>query len=79
MAPAMRTVSFKLPEHLVDAVSGLAARRKCSRSSLAREALELLTATNHHSVTAQAGDLVGSLDGPPDLATNARHLADFGK
>ncbi|MHB8838700.1 MAG: ribbon-helix-helix protein, CopG family [Gemmatimonadaceae bacterium] len=79
MAPPMRTVSFKLPGYLVDALSELAARRRCSRAALAREALELLTAANHRSVTASAGDLVGSLDGPSDLATNARHLARFGK
>lgn len=76
---AMRTVSFKLPGHLVDALATLARRRKVSRSALAREALETLLAPGHRSVTALASDLVGSVEGPADLATNPRHMRGFGR
>lgn len=79
MAPAMRTVSFKLPRHVVDALGTLAQRRKVSRSALAREALEALLASPRQSVTALASDLVGSVEGPADLATNPRHMRGFGR
>ena len=79
MAKPMRTVSFKLPEHLDDALSDLARRRKSSRSALVREALEGLAAGGRRSVTAAVDVLVGSLDGPIDLSTNPKHLAGYGK
>lgn len=79
MANPMRTVSFKLPEQLDDALSDLARRRKSSRSALVREALEGLAAGGRHSVTAAVDALVGPLDGPTDLSTNPKHLAGYGK
>jgi predicted transcriptional regulator len=79
MPPAMRTASFKLPGHLVEALESLAQRRKTSRSALAREALERLVASPRRSFTAMAGELVGSVEGPADLATNPRHMRGFGR
>ena len=79
MANPMRTVSFKLPEHLDDALSDLARRRKSSRSALLREALEGLATGGRRSVTAAVDRLVGPLDGPTDLSTNPKHLAGYGK
>jgi Ribbon-helix-helix protein, copG family len=79
MANPMRTVSFKLPEHLDDALSDLARRRKSSRSAVVREALEGLAAGGRNSVTAAFDALVGPLDGPADLSTNPKHLAGYGK
>ena len=79
MANPMRTVSFKLPGQLDDALNDLVRRRKSSRSALAREALEALTKGKRRSVTAVVDALVGSLDGPPDLSTNPRHMAGYGK
>ena len=79
MPRAMRTVSFKVPEELDDALSGLARTRRSSRSALFREALQSLAKGKRHSVTALAGDLVGSVDGPVDLATNRRHMAGYGR
>ena len=78
MANPMRTVSFKLPEQLDDALSDLARRRNASRSALVREALEGLAAGGRHSVTAAVDALVGSLDGPTDLSTNPKHLIGYG-
>ena len=79
MANPMRTVSFKLPEQLDDALSDLARRRKSSRSALVREALEGLATGGRRSVTAAVDALVGPLDGPADLSTNSKHLAGYGK
>lgn len=79
MASPMRTVSFKLSEQIDDALSDLARRRNSSRSALVREALQALVAGKRHSVTAVAGALVASLDGPADLSTNPKRLAGYGK
>ena len=79
MANPMRTVSFKLPEHLDDALSDLARRRKSSRSALVREAVESLATGQRRSVTAMVDELVGPLDGPADLSTNPKHLSFYGK
>lgn len=79
MPPAMRTVSFKLPEPLVRTLEELATRRQTSRSALVREALQALVSQGASSFNAAAGDLVGSVEGPSDLATNPRHLQDFGR
>lgn len=79
MATPMRTVSFKLPEALDDALNDLARTRRSSRSALVREALESLAKGKRRSVTALASDLVGSVEGPTDLATNRKHMAGYGK
>jgi Arc/MetJ-type ribon-helix-helix transcriptional regulator len=79
MATPMRTVSFKLPEDLDNALNELARTRRSSRSALVREALESLAKGKCRSVTALAGDLVGSVAGPSDLATNRKHLSGYGK
>jgi Arc/MetJ-type ribon-helix-helix transcriptional regulator len=79
MPKPMRTVSFKLPEDLDDALNELARSRGASRSALVREALEGLAKGKRRSVTALAGDLVGSVDGPTDLATNPKHKAAYGR
>ncbi len=79
MSNPMRTVSFKLPESLDDALSELARRRKASRSALVREALEIYAASGKKSVTASVDELVKPLDGPRDLSTNPKHLSGYGK
>ena len=79
MANPMRTVSFKLPEHLDDALSDLARRRKSSRSALVREAVQSLASGKRRSVTAMVDELVGPLDGLADLSTNPKHLSGYGK
>lgn len=79
MAAPMRTVSFKLPEDLDDALSELARSKGASRSAVVREALEALAKGKRRSVTSLAGDLVGSVDGPADLATNKKHMSGYGR
>lgn len=78
MANPMRTVSFKLPEKLDDALSDLARRRNSSRSALVREALEGLASSGRSSVTAVVDELVGPLDGPKDLSSNPKHMRGYG-
>jgi metal-responsive CopG/Arc/MetJ family transcriptional regulator len=79
MTTPMRTVSFKLPEDLDDALDELARSRGASRSAIVREALESLAKGKRRSVTTLAGDLVGSVDGPSDLATHRKHMAQYAK
>lgn len=79
MTSSMRTVSFKLPEELDDALNELARSRGASRSALVREAIESLAKGKRRSVTSVAGNLVGSVEGPTDLATNSKHLSGYGK
>jgi len=79
MTKSMRTVSFKLPAHLDETLDELARARGATRSALVREALEALAKGKRRSVTALAGDLVGSVEGPTDLATNKKHLSGYGK
>lgn len=79
MPAPMRTVSFKIPEDLDDALNDLARTRKSSRSALVREALESMAKGKRRSVTALAGTLVGSVEGPSDLATNRKHMSGYGK
>lgn len=75
----MRTVSFKLPESLDDALTDMARTRRSSRSAIVREALESVAKAKRRSVTALAGDLVGSVEGPSDLASDPKHLSGYGK
>ncbi len=79
MADPMRTVSFKLPRRLDDALDEQARRRKSSRSALVREALETLATGERRSVTAAVVALVGTFEGPANLSTNPRHMAGYGK
>lgn len=79
MAQPMRTVSFKLPERLDDALSELARRRKSSRSALVREALEALARGEKSSVTARVDEITHALEGPHDLSTNPKYMKGYGR
>ena len=75
----MRVVSLKLPEDLDRELTRIARRRNASRSAVFREALESFARGSQRSVTAAAGDLVGSLRGPRDLSTSRKHLSGYGE
>jgi metal-responsive CopG/Arc/MetJ family transcriptional regulator len=75
----VKTVSVKLTDDLARALNELARRRTTSRSAVVREALAKLTGRPKGSVTAVAGTLVGSLQGPRDLATSRKHMAGYGE
>jgi len=80
----MRPVSIKLPKNLEALLDELARARGMSRSAVVREALKAYAASTAvgpvtGSVTESAGELVGSLEGPRDLSTAAKHLRGFGE
>lgn len=75
----MRPTSLKLPDDLEALLDRLARERNLPRSAILREALRAYAGAAGTSVTAVAGDLVGSLSGPRDLSTSARHLEGFGE
>jgi predicted transcriptional regulator len=75
----VRVISIKLPEHLERRLDELARERGSTRSAVLREALEAYANRSRASVTAAAGELVGSLAGPRDLSTSPDHLAGFGE
>ena len=79
MNAPMRTVTFKLPAELDRRLNEFAKKRGSSRSAVVREALEALTVRKSSSIGALAADLIGSLEGPGDLSTNPKYMADFGK
>lgn len=79
MPDPMRTVSFKLPEHLNELLTELARQRKASRSGVVREAIAAYAALGSPSVTRRVDELVGTVQGPPDLSTNPKHLRDYGR
>lgn len=79
MAEPMRTVSFKLPEDLDQALSEIARRKHSTRSAVVREAIEALTRVHGGSVLARAADLAGSVEGPADLSTSPKHMTGYGK
>lgn len=79
MGKPMRTVSFKLPEELDEALSDLASKRKLSRSRLVRDAIERLTRERNRSVTAAVDELTGAFDGPSDLSVHPKHMTGYGE
>lgn len=78
MPGPMRTVSFKLPGPLDEALSELARQSGRSRSNLVREALETYATGRQASVAARVDALVEAVDGPADLSTHPRHLRGYG-
>jgi metal-responsive CopG/Arc/MetJ family transcriptional regulator len=76
------TVSLKVPEVLERRLARLAERRGVSRSEVMREALERFLeekSARPDSCLAIASDLIGCVDGPPDLSHNKKRLEGFGK
>ncbi|MCK8600509.1 ribbon-helix-helix domain-containing protein [Desulfoferrobacter suflitae] len=79
----MKTIAIKIPENLFDKIQRVADKRNETKSAVMREALVEFLAKNDNqnadSCLALAGDLAGCVHGPPDLATNPKHLDDYGK
>ena len=81
----MMTLTLKISEQLGQELERASQRAKLSKSELARRALTRYMAQSGEpepfvSALDQAGDLVGCFKGGPrDLASNPKHLADFGK
>ncbi len=84
----MDTLTIKIPPPLQQALERASRRARLSKSEVARRALAAFLMTDRQdgakaaptSALARAGDLVGCFKGgPKDLATNPRHLAEFGQ
>lgn len=80
----MKTLSLKVPEALDRKLAALVRRRGVRKSIVVREALSRYLdespEVRHGSFLDLAGDLFGCVKAaPPDLSSNPRHLAGFGK
>ncbi len=77
-----KTISLKLPADLHAKLAQMSQRRKVPKSQVVRAALKAYFAHTRGaepSCTQLAGDLVGSVDGPTDLASNPKHLRGYGR
>ncbi len=77
----MDLISFKLPPVLRRRLAAEARRRGVSRSTIIRETLESVLLEEPRSrgeltCADLAGELIGSVSGPPDLSTNKRYLGE---
>jgi hypothetical protein len=76
-------MSLKLPASLEESLSAAARGRGVTRSAVVREALERFLRLPEDggapSCLDLAGELVGSVAGPPDLASAARHMEGYGR
>ena len=77
---------MKVPDSLDRQLADLATRRGVSKSSLVRQAVSELVAREGTSKTASKGSFLaaaqehaGTIEGPEDLSTEARHLEGYGR
>jgi len=79
----MAAISLKLSNRLDRRLAEEAKRRRSSKSAVVRDCVEKMllgpSADRPVSCLDLAGDLAGCLDGPRDIATNAKYLEDFGQ
>ena len=79
----MKTLTVKIDPALARQLDDASARERVSRSELVRRAIAAYLDHGQApfaSALDQAGDLAGCFSGAPkDLASNPRHLKDFGR
>jgi hypothetical protein len=79
----MTTISLKVHDTLDSRLTEEAQRRRTSKSAVVRECVEKMLLAPRKDRAAScldlAGDLAGCLKGPRDIATNPKHLEDFGQ
>jgi hypothetical protein len=80
----MRTISLKLPDHLLLQLNSEAKAKRVTKSSLVRESLEkaLGKQSPAHAVSCYdlARELAGTVKGlPKDLADNPKYMKGFGE
>jgi hypothetical protein len=79
----MTTISLKLPEPVAERLAAEARTRQKPKSALVREFIEIglsgETGKSRPSFHALAKDKAARFRGPRDLATNPKHLEDFGR
>lgn len=80
----MRTISLKLPDHLLAQLDNEARARGVTKSWLVRESLEKALRKQPEAGAVScydlSGDLAGTLKGlPKDLAVNPKYMERFGQ
>lgn len=79
----MKTISLKLPDDVHAKLASLSKQRGQAKSEIVRDALDAYLSERKKatavSCTDLAGELVGSVSGPIDLATNPKHLQGYGR
>jgi len=80
----MITVTLKMPQALVNRLSVVAEKHQTSRSELIRTAvLKYIDADQSKAAELSAYDCVrefsGTVEGPCDLSSHARHMEGYGK
>jgi Arc/MetJ-type ribon-helix-helix transcriptional regulator len=79
----MKTVSLKLPDELHAKLTELSRKRSKAKSEVIRAALEAYFASGANAAEPScadlARDLIGSVEGPADLATHPKHLRGYGR
>jgi metal-responsive CopG/Arc/MetJ family transcriptional regulator len=79
----MKSISLKIPDPLHARLERISKERGAAKSDVVRDALEAYLAEGKNgkplSIAELAADLVGSIDGPSDLATNPKYMRGFGK
>lgn len=74
----LKSMSIKVPSSLSTKVARLAKRHGTTQSEIVREALESYSGNEKVSFSDVAAEFCGKAEGPGDLSTNRRYLADFG-
>ena len=78
----MKHISLKIPDELHAKLARVSQDRGAAKSDVVRTALEAyFLGANGNGVSCAdlAGDLIGSLSGPADLATSPKHMQDYGR
>ena len=77
----MRILSLKLPDALFAKLTTIAQVRGESRSALVREAIRAMIdgTGSEGSCLDLARDLVGCMEGPPDLSISEDHMRGYGQ
>ena len=79
----MKTLSVKVSDDLNLKLAAVAAKRKENKSNLIREAIETIVNANEaitpNSCLDLAKDLIGSVEGSPDLSYNKKYLKGYGQ
>lgn len=78
MPSAAHTLTLRLTAHQREAVRRLAEREGVSEEEAVLRAVEQAGEDRTPSMLELAGDLIGSIEGPPDLSTDKAYMEGFG-
>jgi hypothetical protein len=73
------SLTVRLDESVAEQLADEARRTKRSKGQIVREALADYLRRSRPSALQAARKYVGCMNGPADLSTNKKHLADLGK